>query len=210
MAYKKLLYKNPEADLKIKYPKLKEVGLIIALGLLTILFFAFKDFTPPTHLEKLPNVVFKIQEIPPTTQYQKPPVPNTPIIPVSSLEPELPDPIDIWAGVENTNTIVVKPPVEEEIEVPFRELSEEPKLELQILPVYPEIARKAGITGKVFVEILIDTKGAVEEARVIKGHPMLNEAALEAVRQWQFSPAKQRERLVKVRMTFPVDFRLKD
>jgi len=211
MAHRKLLYKNPKADLKIKYPKLKEVGIIIAIGLLTVLFFSFKDFKPTTHLKRLPNVTIDVKEIPRTVQYKRPLPPNIPKIPIPSPEPDLPDLVKIWnPGDESGNIVVGNPPIEEEIEVPFPLISEKPKITFKVLPVYPEIARRVGISGRVFVEILINTKGAVEEAKIVQGHPMLNDAALEAVRKWQFSPAKQRDRLVKVRMTIPVDFKLKN
>jgi TonB family protein len=58
--------------------------------------------------------------------------------------------------------------------------------------------------------VLIDTKGNVEDVRVIKSNPMLDDAAIAAAWQFKFTPAKQRDRLVKVWMSIPFHFRLKN
>lgn len=54
--------------------------------------------------------------------------------------------------------------------------------------VYPELARKMNITGTVKVEVVIAPNGSVKEAKVVGGHPVLANAALEAVRKWRFEP----------------------
>ena len=54
--------------------------------------------------------------------------------------------------------------------------------------VYPELARKMNITGTVKVEVVIAPNGSVREAKVIGGHPVLANAALEAVKKWRFEP----------------------
>jgi TonB family protein len=58
-------------------------------------------------------------------------------------------------------------------------------------PVYPDIAKKAGIGGKVFVQMLIDVDGHVVRADIAKssGNTALDEAAVEAAKQWLFTPA---------------------
>ena len=63
---------------------------------------------------------------------------------------------------------------------------QKPKLIKSPNPKYPEKALKAGIQGSVVIEATTDTKGHVVQAKVIEGHPMLNMAALEAVKQWQY------------------------
>jgi len=57
-------------------------------------------------------------------------------------------------------------------------------------PRYPEAARTAGIEGKVILKLGISETGAVIDIKVLKGDPMLAEAALAAVKTWCFSPAK--------------------
>lgn len=60
-------------------------------------------------------------------------------------------------------------------------------------PVYPAIARAAQVTGEVVVQITIDTSGKVEETKVISGPPMLQQAAVDCVKQWTYRPfAKNR------------------
>jgi TonB family protein len=54
--------------------------------------------------------------------------------------------------------------------------------------VYPELARKMNITGTVKVEVVIAPNGSVKDAKVVGGHPVLANAALEAVKKWRFEP----------------------
>lgn len=71
-----------------------------------------------------------------------------------------------------------------------------------------EMARKAGISGTVTVEAVIDEQGNVADARVVKGLPMgLDEKALEAVRTWKFKPATAGGKPMKVNYTVTVTFR---
>lgn len=65
----------------------------------------------------------------------------------------------------------------------------EAKLMRSVDPVYPEQARRAGISGEVLLQATIDEKGRVSDVKVVRGHRLLNAAAIEAVRQWQYSPA---------------------
>jgi TonB family protein len=66
---------------------------------------------------------------------------------------------------------------------------EKPKLIKRVDPVYPEEARKAGLQGTVLLEATIDIHGKVENLKVVKGeHDILNQAALEAVKQWVYEP----------------------
>ena len=76
---------------------------------------------------------------------------------------------------------------------------------------YPEVAKEAGIEGRVIVQFVVDTDGVVTNPTVTKGvHEQLNEAALEAVKQQAFSPGRQDGEPVKVQMSVPVTFRLPD
>ncbi len=61
-----------------------------------------------------------------------------------------------------------------------------PKLIKRVDPYYPERAVEAKVEGTVFVEMTIDAEGNVIDARVIKGHELLNEAAVSTVRKWKF------------------------
>jgi len=63
-----------------------------------------------------------------------------------------------------------------------------PKLLKSVDPVYPEEARKAGIEGTVVVEATTDERGRVQSVRVLKSIPMLDQAAIDAVKQWVYEP----------------------
>jgi protein TonB len=84
-----------------------------------------------------------------------------------------------------------------------------PAIIKRVEPIYPELARKAGMQGKVFVKILIDKEGKVKRAVVIQGLEIFHEAATSAVVQWIFKPAIQHDRPVMVWMVIPVNFQLK-
>ena len=59
----------------------------------------------------------------------------------------------------------------------------------KVQPVYPELAHKMNITGTVKIEVVVAPNGTVKEARVVGGHPVLANAALDAARKWRFEPA---------------------
>jgi len=75
-------------------------------------------------------------------------------------------------------------------------------------PVYPEDARAAGVQGIVIVEAVIGKDGKVESATVLRGIPMLDQAALDAVRQWEFTPTFVNGAPVSVIVTMTVNFTL--
>jgi TonB family protein len=88
---------------------------------------------------------------------------------------------------------------------------QEPEVIHKVDPAYPDEARRAGLQGEVVVEVIIDEKGLVEEAKVVKAiedAPMLGEAAVKAIRQWEFAPAKVDGSATKVISTITVRFRL--
>lgn len=74
------------------------------------------------------------------------------------------------------------------------------------VPRYPEDARLAGIRGSVLTELVIDPEGNVVDARVLRSVPMLDQAALDAVRTWKFAPTLVNGQAVPVRMTTTVNF----
>ena len=63
-----------------------------------------------------------------------------------------------------------------------------PKLVKLVSPVYPEIARQAKIEGVVIVQARTDAQGRVKDAMVLRSVPLLDQAAIEAVRQWVYEP----------------------
>jgi TonB family protein len=85
-----------------------------------------------------------------------------------------------------------------------------PRLVKKVDPQYPEEALKAGIQGKVVIEATTDKKGIVVEAKVIDGHPLLNKAALKALKQWEYEPYIIDGEKKAVKFTVVMNFHLKD
>ncbi|HET6175949.1 MAG TPA: energy transducer TonB [Candidatus Sulfotelmatobacter sp.] len=59
----------------------------------------------------------------------------------------------------------------------------------RVQPLYPELARKMNIAGTVKIEVVVAPNGTVKDARVVGGHPVLANAALDAAKKWRFEPA---------------------
>jgi len=59
----------------------------------------------------------------------------------------------------------------------------------KVQPAYPELARKMNLAGTVKIEVVVAPNGTVKDARVVGGHPVLANAALEAAKKWRFEPA---------------------
>ncbi len=68
----------------------------------------------------------------------------------------------------------------------------------KVPPTYPPVAKAARAEGPVSVQIVVGETGAVESAKATSGHPLLQQAAVDAARQWQFSPTKLSGNAVKV------------
>jgi len=76
----------------------------------------------------------------------------------------------------------------------------------EVAPVYPAIAQSARVQGDVVIEMTIDDAGKVADARVVKSVPMLDQAALDAVRQWEYQPSLLNGVPTAVVMTVTVKF----
>jgi protein TonB len=79
---------------------------------------------------------------------------------------------------------------------------------VNVPPDYPELARRMRVEDVVILETVIDESGNVTSARVLRGHPLLNQAALDAVQRWQFTPARLNDEAIPVVMTVTVQFKL--
>ncbi|MFB3852420.1 MAG: TonB family protein [Vicinamibacterales bacterium] len=77
-----------------------------------------------------------------------------------------------------------------------------------VKPVYPPVAFAARVQGVVICEVLIGPDGKVQDAKVLRSIPLLDQAALEAVQQWEFTPTLMNGTPVPVIMTATVNFRL--
>jgi TonB family protein len=77
---------------------------------------------------------------------------------------------------------------------------------VDVRPVYPEDARAAGVAGVVIIDARIGAEGTVEAARVIKSIPLLDQAALDAVKQWKFVPTLMNGVPTPISMTVAINF----
>jgi protein TonB len=77
-----------------------------------------------------------------------------------------------------------------------------------VKPIYPPIAQAARVQGRVIIEATIGKDGTVQNARVLRSIPLLDVAALDAVRQWRFVPTLRDGVAVPVIMTVTVNFAL--
>ena len=77
-----------------------------------------------------------------------------------------------------------------------------------VKPVYPPIAQSARVSGMVIIEATIGADGRVKDAKVLRSIPLLDQAALDAVKQWQFTPTLLNGVPVPVIMTVTVNFTL--
>ena len=153
-----------------------------------------------------------IDEIPPVEKLKRPTPPEKPKIPVESDSDEFPEQVTIaptdFSNLSHLTDIPEPPEAPEDPIVPFELLSQKPEIIYMEKPVYPELARKAGIEGTVYVTVTVGKTGYVEHAEVLKSIPMLDAAALSAAKKCRFTPAKQRDRFVRVRVSLPFKFKL--
>ncbi len=214
------LPKNPKVDLKLKYRRMFEIGLVLSL---LILIFAFKYF-PRVEGEKMkieaPQELVDVEDIVNTKQETAPPPPPKPPIPIEAPSDEVLEDVELSETELDVNEEVAAPPpppVEEEEVAPqfFVAVEEMPEpiggIEaIQKRIVYPEIAKRAGVQGRVFVKAFVDENGNVIKAEIIKGIGAgCDEAAIKAVMATKFKPGRQRGKPVKVQVSIPILFKLK-
>jgi protein TonB len=82
------------------------------------------------------------------------------------------------------------------------------KLIVKVNPAYPELARRARVSGTVVLDALIDEEGNVSSVKVLSGHNLLVDAAVEAVKHWKYSPTVLNGEPVPILATVTVVFRL--
>src|SRR5215470_12275084 len=65
------------------------------------------------------------------------------------------------------------------------------KVKTRVTPVYPDLARRMNVAGKVKIDVVIGADGRVKTTRVVGGHPLLVQVCQDAVREWKFAPAPE-------------------
>jgi protein TonB len=147
-----------------------------------------------------------------------------PTTPPAGIEPERPTPgpqFDVTMGPPGGSpagvgdfigvtppTLLPPPDPPRPTTVRVAQLPEPPRKILDVRPVYPDIARNARVEGTVILESVLDASGNVTQLRVIRSVPLLDQAALDAVRQWKYTPTLYGGRPVSVLMTITIRFTL--
>ena len=213
-----ILRKNPSVSLKLRYPIAVRVSMLIGVLMLITLLVAFPRFTAKEFLEKEIQIEIEQFDIPQTQQFDLPPPPSRPSIPVESENEDLADDVTI-EETELEDFVewdAPPPPPDEGPRVRFIPYDDPPVplggySAIQRNIIYPEIAQEAGIEGTVVIQAFVDKKGKVTDTVVLKGiaNTGLDEAAMTAIEKTKFKPAKQRDRAVGVWISIPVNFRLK-
>jgi periplasmic protein TonB len=118
------------------------------------------------------------------------------------------DPNGVLNGITNIgNTVAPQPPPPVVHQLRISHMMEG-NLLVRVQPVYPQIARNARVQGRVVLAAVISKDGAIENLRVIEGHPMLVNAAIEAVKQWRYRPYVLNNEPVEVETQVTVNFLL--
>jgi protein TonB len=203
----------------------------IAIAVLVVVPLMATGVLPP--LEDLPTVVRvespPLPQPPPVHRVRPPqaPVAKPDVAPLleptdivdeptfEELPATLPNDTLIGGGTIDVGTVVPPPPpvVAQQPEPPktFRPggIIRQPERISYVAPVYPSIALSARLQGLVIIEATIGTTGRVQDARVLRSDsPILNEAAMTAVRQWTYRPTLLNGVPVNVLMTVTVQFLL--
>lgn len=212
--------KKPIADLRAKYKRYFEISLIIALAILIVAFKYFPDIKSDEIVLEGPQELFTVEDIQQTKQENRPPPPPKPPIPIEAPSDDVLEDIEIEDTEIDFDAEMEAPPpppkeeVVEEEPTYFVAVEEMPEpiggiKAIQEKIVYPEIAKRASVEGKVYILAFVDESGNVTKANVIKGIGAgCDEAALDAVLKTKFKPGKQRGKPVKVQVSIPVVFKL--
>jgi TonB family protein len=79
----------------------------------------------------------------------------------------------------------------------------------RVPPVYPPLARKESVSGDVVIRVQVEADGSVSSMKVISGHALLRQAAMDALRTWKYQPAMLDGKPVAMQTTVTVQFRMK-
>ncbi|HKJ44605.1 MAG TPA: energy transducer TonB [Balneolales bacterium] len=216
--------KKPKSDLRNYYNLYLEAGLVIALVLLLVIFNV--PFNPKNNenFSESKQETVKMKQVVQTHQHKTPPPPPTPQTPVAVPNDQVinDNPINMNAELDLNAPLKTPPPPPKKKKKKdnsnhvFVVVEHMPKLigglkALQQKIHYPELARKAGIEGRVYVQFVVDKHGNVQNAHVVRGiGGGCDKEALRVVKQAKFKPGMQRGRPVKVQYSLPIVFKLQD
>lgn len=227
------LKKASHADIKKKYLLFLQIGALLTLSILVVAFRLDVNADNTFDVTLQEQEVVQMEEVVQTEQLQKPPPPPRPPVPVEVpndvvLDEE--DVIDLGDIFDVDAELPLPPPpppvveeVEEEPEI-FVMVEQMPCLldnrgvcdersalaDLQGEIRYPEIAKKAGVEGRVYLQFVVDENGNVQNPVVTRGIGAgCDEEALRAITTAKFQAGRQRGKAVKVKYSLAITFRLR-
>ncbi len=206
--------KNPEADLKLKYNRVFWICAAISFSFHSLMAIIFPTFDIAAAARRKDQIIIQMEDIPETQQIKRPPPPPRPAEPIETESEDVPDDVTIEStDLDFDDFVDMAPPpppggMEEEI-MEFWKVEQKPVPIKTVAAVYPNIARKAEIEGKVFVQFVVGTDGRVRNVRVLRGPEIFRQAAIDAVKQFVFQPAVQNDKPVQVQMVQPINFTLR-
>ena len=124
----------------------------------------------------------------------------------------MPSATSLIEGNFNKDVVFAPPPEREKPQDPVRPGGQirQPQRIRDARPVYPQMALAARVEGIVIIEATVGVDGRITNARVLRSVPLLDQAALEAVRQWEYLPTTLNGVPVPVIMSVTVTFKLSD
>ncbi len=184
---------------------------------MTVRILKYTDLGPPpsiTETEAAPQVQVSVPVAKPTVGIPVP-VPDAEVNPEQTIatQKELSEvaapSIPTGEGTGGNVQIQQDIKIDEEEPPDFVPVEKQPVPVKQVQPTYPEIARRAGVEGVVWVKILVDKEGKAKKAVVYKSDAeIFNEPAVEAAKQWAFTPAMMNNGPVAVWAVIPFRFKL--
>ena len=200
------------ASLKYSYPVIVRITSFAGIALLIITFLIFPRVVNRVELDEEVQIIIEQIDIPQTEQFDRPPPPARPSVPVESESEDIADDVTLDEfNLDDFDAWDAPPPPPEGPRVKFIPYDDPPVPLTPIRPKYPEIAQEAGIEGTVVVQVFVNEKGRVTETKILKGisDSGLDEAAIKAIEKVKFRPAKAKGKKVGVWISIPVNFRLK-
>ena len=205
-----------------KYHKRLQLSLVISL-LTLVIFFQLspkKLYLGAEHFE-IENLEFIVEDVPPTEQITKAPPPPRPSVPIPVDDDEIPEDLTISETILDFDEIPPPPPpLAEPEEDGYRFIAYDSPPQpiggfasLQKYLEYPKIAVMSGIEGRVMLGVLVDTEGKSTKVQILKDSGTnvgFEEAAQKAVLKMKWIPAKQRDKPIKVWVSVPVYFKLRN
>lgn len=210
--------KYPDADLRHTYRKVLWTCVGISVLIHLVVAVGYPDLDVKAYAKAQEPIIIQLEQIPETKQERRPPPPPRPVVPIISDNPDVPDDatiettdFDFLADLAPPPAMVeFEPEVEiEEEEVEYAELwmlEQKPVVTKEVSPEYPRRARELKIEGTVVVEMYLNEGGKVDSVRVISGNPLLHDVTKEAAMQWEFTPAMQNDRPVRLKVAVPFSF----